>query len=71
MLVILIVYFVFFVLWVIGSGVAIYHNIAYYEPKTKMKLAIYGYVWASTIILLFSFYMIYQINWPESISIKF
>ncbi|MEK7447281.1 MAG: hypothetical protein AAB632_00555 [Patescibacteria group bacterium] len=70
MLIILIVYFVFFVLWVIGSGIAIYHNIEYYEPKTKMRMAIYGYFWVSTLILLFSFYILYKIDWSVPINLS-
>ncbi|MDO8507856.1 MAG: hypothetical protein Q7S53_04820 [bacterium] len=71
MLIILIIYFVFVILWIIGSGVAIYHNIEYYDPKSKMKLGIYIYVWASVAILLFSFFMLYQVNWSEPIEINF
>jgi hypothetical protein len=70
MLIILITYFVLFALWVIGSGVAIYHNIEYYEPKTRMKLIMYGYLWASTIILLISFYMLYRIDWSSQINLN-
>jgi|GEM_PF-2201098 len=70
MLILLTAYFVFFILWVIGSGIAIYHNIEYYEPKTKMKLAIYIYVWASALVLAISFLILLRIDWTAPIDIN-
>lgn len=70
MLVILLVYFVFFVVWAVGSVVAIYQSMKYLEPNTKIKLGLNTYVWLCVVILLLSFYFLYGIDWANKISLK-
>lgn len=59
----LIIYFIFFVLWVAGSVFVIYQHKRYFDPKSRMKAGLEVYIWISLALILFSFYMIYSIDW--------
>ena len=69
MLTILLVYFMLFTLWIIGSAVVVYQNIKHYEPNTRMKLGLYIYVWVSVAIFLLSFYYLYTVDWSSPIKL--
>lgn len=71
MLLILLVYLVFFVVWAVGSFVAVYQSMKYLEPGTKMKLGLYVYAWLCVVILLVSFYFLYGLNWTSPVSLNF
>ena len=70
MILILIVYFVLFAAWAIGSIVVIYQSLKYLEPGAKTKLGLYTYAWLCVVILLVSFYFLYGIDWASPISLK-
>jgi len=71
MKIILIVYLALFVLWLLISIVAVYHNIEYYEPNSKMKYGLYGFVWASVVVISLSFLILYSIDWPHAINVSY
>ncbi len=70
MIVILIVYIAFLIIWVGGSVAAIYHNLAFYEPNSKMKVALMAYIWVAVILFLHSFYLVISIDWSGPLMIR-
>ncbi|RJO62327.1 hypothetical protein C4544_00595 [candidate division WS5 bacterium] len=64
-LIMLIIYLIFFVLWAAGSAFVIYQHKRYFEPMSRMKLGLSVYIWTSLAIMIFSFYMIYSIDWSN------
>lgn len=68
MIIILIAYIIFFIIWLGGSVVAVYHNLVYYEPKSKMKIILMAYIWLSLAVFLYTFYLIMSIKWDQPLT---
>jgi hypothetical protein len=71
MKIILIGYFALFVVWLLIAIISVYHNIEYYEPKSKMKYGLYGFAWASVFGIVISFYLLYNIDWSSAVNLSF
>jgi len=71
MKIILIVYSALFILWLLIAAVTVYHNIEYYEPSSKMKYGLYGFIWASVVDIALSFFILYSVDWSRTININY
>ncbi len=70
MLVILLIYALLLLVWTGIAGVAIYQNMRYFEPNSRMRLALHAFIWVCAVIFVVSLYMLSRIDWTQPISIK-